>query len=361
MNYPKLVIDTDWIYKNAQLVNDICSKNWISTMAVVKWFEAIPEVVEKIINSWYSYVASSRMRHLKKLQNLRKKIPLVLIRIPQISELEEVVENCDYSLESELDTIKKLNEICKQKNKEHKIILMLDVWDLREWFWDEAELFEAVKYTQENLKNIKIVWIWTNVWCYWAVVPNNENLWKLSQVAEQIEEIIWEKLEIISGWATSSLTILFNWQKLPEKINNLRIWEAILLNRDLPDIWKSEIPGMVNENFTLQAQIIEIKNKPSHPVWELFIDAFGNKPIFDDRWIRKRALLAVWKADFVYPDQLIPRFKWIEILGASSDHLIVDIENYDWELNIWDILEFDMYYWPMLHLSISADVEKVLK
>ena len=49
-------------------------------------------------------------------------------------------------------------------------------------------------------------------------------------------------------------------------------------------------------------------------------------PVFQDRGIRRRALLAVGRQD-IEPDGLSPLTRGVEILGASSDHLVCDIED----------------------------------
>ena len=58
-------------------------------------------------------------------------------------------------------------------------------------------------------------------------------------------------------------------------------------------------------------------------------------------------------------DKLIPLLEGIEVIG-SSDHLIIDIEDCKDKINMGDILEFDMYYAPMLYLTASIGVKKFM-
>ena len=117
---------------------------------------------------------------------------------------------------------------------------------------------------------------------------------------------------------------------------------------------------MHKDTFVLKAQVVEIKHKPTHPIGEVFIDAFGNKPTYEDNGIRKRALLAVGKQDFGLQDNLIPQKQGVKIVGSSSDHLIIDIEDCDIEVKLGDILDFIMYYPPMMYLSGYSAIPKVL-
>jgi len=113
--------------------------------------------------------------------------------------------------------------------------------------------------------------------------------------------------------------------------------------------------------FTLRAEIIEIKDKPSYPAGEIFVDCFGNKGVYIDRGIRKRAILGVGKVDFSLDSQLEPRLQGLEVLGSSSDHLIVDVQDCKEELKVGDILEFGLRYSTMVFLTGSKYVRLEIK
>jgi len=281
----------------------------------------------------------------------------MLVRLPMYCELEDLVKYVDISLNSELSTIELIDSLCKKNNKSHGVILMLDLGDLREGFIDSNELVNAAVFVEKNLEHIELKGIGTNLGCYGAIKPTVENLSKLVAVANEIEKRIGRKLEIISGGSTSSIPLLLE-GKLPKGINNLRVGEGILLNRDLPDLWKVSVLNLHQQTFILKAQVIEIKDKPSYPIGESFIDAFGHIPVYTDRGIRKRAILAVGRQDFGMHDKLIPLLDGVEVIGSSSDHLIIDVENCKEKINVGDVLEFDIYYAPMLYLTASCNVKK---
>ena len=62
-------------------------------------------------------------------------------------ETENVITYADVSVNSEYDTILRLNHYAQIHDKPHKVILMADLGDIREGFTDYQELFEAVSYT----------------------------------------------------------------------------------------------------------------------------------------------------------------------------------------------------------------------
>ena len=89
------------------------------------------------------------------------------------------------------------------------------------------------------------------------------------------------------------------------------------------------------------------------------MDAFGNVVAYVDRGIRRRALLAIGKQDFSSHDKLTPCEQGVEIIGCSSDHLIVDIEDCKKNIEVGDIMDFYIFYESMLFLCSSEYITKV--
>jgi Predicted amino acid racemase len=355
--YPLLEINLRKIYENARIIVEKCRENGVSVSGVIKGFNAINCIVKEFVRAGCDHIASSRLEQLIELRKQGMKTTTMLIRLPMESEIEELVKYVDISLNSEWETIELIEKACSKHKVQHGVVLMYDLGDLREGFFDTKELVNQALYIENNLNYVKLMGIGTNLGCYGSIKPTSKNLGKLSELASSISSMIGRKLEIVSGGGTTSLPLLFD-GTMPAGINNLRIGEAILLNRDLPDLWNTKVPGMHQDTFILKAQIIEIKDKPTYPIGELYLDAFGNKPIFHDKGIRKKALLAVGKQDFVQHESLIPREEGVKIIGSSSDHLIVDIEDSNHKFKVGDITEFYMFYSPMLYLCSSEWVKK---
>ena len=101
----------------------------------------------------------------------------------------------------------------------------------------------------------------------------------------------------------------------------------------------------------------QVQVKPSKPIGEIGQDTFGNVPEFEDRGIRKRAILAVGRQD-VDPSDLRPHTEGVEVLGASSDHLICDVEDAEDLVHVGKILSFDISYNTLLRASTSLYVSK---
>lgn len=356
-NYPLLEINLNKIADNTKYLVDLCNKNNISIAGVIKGVNADEEVVNVLADGGCKYLASSRIEQLTDLKEKNIEKETMLIRMPMKHEIKEVVKYIDISLNSEINTINLLEKECKKQKKEHKIILMVDLGDLREGFFNKEELIDITLYIENNLEYVKLYGIGTNLSCYGSIKPSHENLSYLCEIAQDIEDKIGRKLDIISGGSTTSLPLLFD-NKMPSKINNLRIGEALIIGRDLIDYWGYDLDKMHKDTMILKAEVIEIKEKPTYPIGEMFLDAFGNKPVYEDKGIRKRAILAVGKQDFVNDRDLVPLDENVEIVGSSSDHLIVDIQDSDTNFQVGDIMTFGMFYSNALYLTSSKYVNK---
>lgn len=351
--YPKLVIDLNKIKNNLDKISKMVKKNRCSLMIVTKGYCADMEIYKVLEKSDIDYLADSRIQNLKKYEGTKKE--RVLLRLPMNSEAEEVVKYSDISLNSEISTIRNLNEAAAKQNKTHKILLMIDLGDLREgiFFKNEDEINKTVEEIL-ILKNIELFGLGVNLTCYGAVIPKKDNLSVLVEIARRIENKYNIRLNMISGGNSSSI-YLIDKKELPEGINNLRVGEAFLLGDETA--YSQMLEGFYDDAFTLEAEIIELKEKQSVPIGETGVDAFGNKPVYEDRGIIKRAILAVGRQD-VDPDNLHPIDSNIDILGASSDHLILDMSKSDKEYKVGDTVNFKLSYSSLLRATTSSYVER---
>ena len=107
----------------------------------------------------------------------------------------------------------------------------------------------------------------------------------------------------------------------------------------------------------LKGEIIEMKSKATVPTGNIGVDAFGSIPHYEDKGIRKRAIVAVGRQD-IRLEGLTPVDSNISIFGASSDHLILDVTDSKKELTVGDIVDFKVDYGCLLAAMTSPYVEK---
>ena len=356
--YPRLEINLAHLKHNVAKVVEKCGSYGIQVAGVIKGATGLVEVAKQFDQGGASFIASSRLEQIEDAKNAGIKKPMMLIRVPMLSEVSDVVRLADVSLNSELEVVKALNAEALKQGKIHKVIVMADMGDLREGYWDKDEMADVCEYIEKELSNIQLMGIGTNVGCYGSISPTVETLNDLVEIAEHIEERLGRKLEYISGGATSSLMRVWD-GNIPERINLLRIGEGILLARDLDVFYGYDMSELYQDVFRLKAEVIEVKDKPSHPVGTIAVDAFGHTPVYVDRGIRRRALLGVGKVDYGDPAELLPMEKGIEVLGASSDHTIIDIQDAEKDWKVGDVMEFDICYATIVYLTNCRNVNIV--
>jgi predicted amino acid racemase len=107
----------------------------------------------------------------------------------------------------------------------------------------------------------------------------------------------------------------------------------------------------------VSAPVIECLVKPSMPRGTSAQDAFGGRPVFLDRGDRRRAILAMGRQDTV-PEGLTPIDERVVVLGASSDHLVVDVHDLPEPPRLGDEIAFVPNYAATLAAFTSPYVEK---
>lgn len=357
--YPALRIDHSKLKYNMKTIVGWCAEAGIDVAGIIKVSCGLSSAALDYEEAGAKWIGSSRIEHLRRAKEAGVKVPLLMIRVPMLSELDEVVEICDYSLQSELRTLDAINEAAAAAGKLHNVILMADTGDLREGFIDYDEMTEVAVKVENELHNLHLAGIGTNLGCTGSVKPTGDKMELLVSIAERIEKAIGRELEIISGGASSSLMPVFD-GVMPERVNMLRIGESSFVG-DMGDLrnayGRTEADCLHGDVVTLDAQVIESKIKPSHPIGELGVNAFGERPVYVDRGNRRRILLGVGRADYGETGDLVPLLDGAFIEAASGDHTIVDIEECKTKLEVGDIMTFKLKYSAILRLSGSENVK----
>lgn len=352
MRYPALIVEKAKLTHNTKIITERAAQYGIEVTAVTKCYCAIPELAEAQVKGGVKMLADSRVENLKKMAGIA--VPKMLIRIPMISQADEVVRYADISMNSEIGVIRALSEAAVRQEKIHRIILMIDIGDLREGCWPEDAMGiadEALK-----LKGVLLCGVGANFSCFGGIMPERKNLNMIVDTAKQLEAKHGVQMTILSGGNSVTYDTMINGQ-VPKEINHFRLGETILLGIDSGA--GKLVEGAYQDAFTLKAEIIELKDKPSKPIGRVGIDAFGNVPEFEDIGIRKRAICAIGRQD-LRVENVTPRLKGAQILGASSDHMIIDVTDCGEPLKVGDVMSFDMAYGGLLSAATSEYVTKYM-
>lgn len=349
MPTPRLEIDLGKIAHNAKTLKDLYGSKGIDIMGVTKVVCGNPDIADVLLKSSITILADSRISNIRKMRDSGIETQFLLLRAPFLSQAEAVVKYADISLNSELAIIQKLSYFAVKHHTTHQVILMVELGDLREGCLPE-DLDSLIPQVLE-LEGIEFVGLGTNLACFGGVKPDDNKMDYLSSITRDIEQKFGLILEFVSGGNSAN----YNWFKTVRnvgRINNLRLGESIFLGCET--LYREPIPGLFTDAFSLIAEVIESKIKPSLPYGEVAQDAFGNVPEFQDQGPIRRAILGVGLQD-VSVSGLTPRMD-VNILGASSDHIIIDAKEID--LKVGHELEFDLNYGALLAAMTSPYVIK---
>lgn len=317
----RLLIDLDKLRRNAVALADMCHANGISVAAVTKVFCADEKMVQVLAAAPIDYLADSRLANLARYP--RKGPPGMLLRLPAPGDAVDTLRLCDISLNSEVKTLVQMETAAKKLGALHDVILMVDMGDLREGihYTDTKQLYHCAEYVKE-CEMLRLAGFGLNLTCYGGVLPTRENLSRFCDIAMQVAQHYHVEEPIFSGGNSSSLYLLQRGE-MPPAINNLRLGEVLV--RGIETAWQQPVKGLETDVVCLDAEVIELQEKPSLPEGPSGKNAFGEIPApVQDKGRRMRALQAVGRQD-TDPDGLVCLTPGVEVLGASSDHLICDV------------------------------------
>jgi len=330
---PRIEIDLDKLAHNARKQTALYGSKGISVTAVTKGVCGSPRIASALLDSGIHSFGDSRIANIQKMREAGLEAQFMLIRAPMPSEVEQVVEFIDVSLNTEISVIRLLARQAAKRGKIQQIILMIDLGDLREGILPSD--VEPMVAEVMGLRGVKLIGIGTNLACFGGVRPTEANMQALSAIVGNLQRKFGVTFEVVSG-------------------GNSANYQWFVSAPDIGLVTRERIPGLYMDAFTLVAEVVELKTKPSQPYGEIAQDAFGHVNKFDDKGNMARAILAIGRQD-VDGSVIKPRIK-ADILGASSDYLILDVSDLD--LKVGAEVQFDVGYSALLKAMMSPYVEK---
>jgi ornithine racemase len=346
-----LNIDLEKVTANTRAV--VAALGGVEVVAVTKVTCGSPEVGRAMLDGGAVALGESRLQNAERHRVAGITAPMWLLRSPTPDQAGETVRLTDVSLNSEMETVVGLDAAAGRSGKGHGVVAMVDLGDLREGVLP-ADLPAFVERI-ESLPHLDLVGIGVNLTCYGAIVPSDENLGQLVDLARRTEAQIGRPLACVSGGNSGSIGMVVS-DRMPAGVTSLRVGETILLGVDT--LTREPTLDLHTDAFVLSAAVIECKVKPSLPTGTIAQDAFGTAPRFVDRGERLRAIVALGRQD-VIAENLRPTAAGVEILGASSDHLILDVHDADPAPRVGDELRFVPGYGALLQAFTSPYVHKL--
>lgn len=356
MAYLKLYRDR--LQHNYTFLTKILSEKDVSWGVVTKLFCGNEMFLKEIADLGVVEMHDSRISNLKTIKKVCPNVQTVYIKPPPRHSIKSIIKYADVSFNTEFETIKLLSDEAVVQDKRHKIIIMIEMGDLREGVMREELIafYESVF----RLPKIDIVGIGTNLNCLHGVMPSSDKLIQLALYKQIIELKLDIKIPWVSGGTTVTLPLLIRGD-LPAGVNHFRLGEALYFGADL--FSGTKIEGMRDDILKLYTEIIEIYVKPVVPSGEMGLDPMGQMTEIDESLIGQtstRAIVDVGQLD-INPDFLIPEDPDVSIVDASSDMLVLDVADNKRNLKVGDEVSFNLKYMGALGIMNSRYIDKVVE
>lgn len=342
---------------NYAFLDKLFKDNNIEWAVVSKMLCGNKDYIQEIIGLGVREMCDSRISNLKAIKDLNPNVNTVYIKPPAAKNIAKVVKYANTSFNTEIATIRALSKEAKKQGVLHKVLIMIELGDLREGVLGEdllgfyREVFE--------LPNIDVLGIGANLNCLHGVMPSQDKLIQLSLYKQLIEAKFNRKIPFVSGGTSVVVPLLFTHQ-VPKGINHFRIGEMLYFGNNL--FTDEPIPELKQDVFKLYAQIIELTEKPKVPIGNLATNPSGEAFEIDEEEYGQthyRAIIDLGLLD-IQPEYLVPDDGSISVTGASSDMLVLDLGENDYEYQVGDIISFNLKYMGALSLLNSDYIEKQL-
>ena len=342
---------------NYEYLDTLFKKNDIKWGITTKLLCGNRDFINEVIDLKIGEVHDSRISNLKVVKNIDPDTVTIYIKPPPKDTIPELIKYADISLNTELSTMHELSEEAVRQDKIHKVIIMIEMGDLREGVMrdDLVDFYEKVF----RLPGLKVVGLGTNLNCLHGVMPDGDKLIQLALYKQIIELRFKKKIPLVSGGTTVTIPLLLNSQ-LPDGINHFRVGEALFFGKDL--FSDSVIDGMSDQVMELYTQIIEISEKPMVPTGDLGVNPQGKTAQINEEDRGKtayRAIIDIGTLD-IQPNYLIPVNDNLTILDASSDMLVLDVGENPEGYKVGDMIRFKLKYMGALGLMSSDYIEKTV-
>jgi predicted amino acid racemase len=343
--------------ENYTFLNKLFKKNKIEWGVVTKVLCGNKLFIKEVLDLGVRQAHDSRISNLKVIKSIDPSVQTVYIKPPAKRVIPSLVKYADVSVNTSYPTIKMISEEAAKQNKVHKIVIMIEMGDLREGILGD-DLIDFYSRVFE-LPNIDVIGIGANLNCLNGVMPTQDKLIQLSLYEQLIEAKFDRKITWVSGGSSVTIPLLFK-KLIPKSINHMRIGETLYRGVDLFE--ETTIPGMHDDVFKLYAEIIELYNKPKVPTGEIGHNVAGEIPEFDEADYGKssyRAILDIGLLD-IDMDHLKPDDETLEFTGASSDMIVLDLEKNEKGYKVGDLISFSLTYMGILAIMNSFYITKVV-
>lgn len=348
-------LNKEKLLHNFYFLDDLFERNNIKWGVVSKILCGNKDYLKLLLDLGIKEIHDSRISNLKVIKRINPNVQTVYIKPPPKRTIRSLVKYADVSLNTEYEAIKLISEEAQRQNVKHRVIIMVEMGDLREGVMgDELVDFYSSVF---QLTNIEVIGLGTNLNCLNGIMPTHDKMVQLSLYKQLIEAKFNKKIPWISGGSSVTIPMIFK-KLIPAGVNHFRIGETLFFGNDL--ITSKPIKGMKTDIFKLYTEIIELTEKPMVPMGEIGTNVAGESPEIDESNYGKtsfRAILDIGLLD-IDTKNIKPVKKNFKFSGASSDMIVMDIGRNSGKLKVGDLIEFKLDYMGALRILNSDYIDK---
>ncbi|SHG62922.1 alanine/ornithine racemase family PLP-dependent enzyme [Cognatishimia maritima] len=348
MNSPRLEIDLQKIRYNTRTIVERLKRRGIRVTAVTKAVCGHPAIARAMLDGGAEGLADARLTNAKRLRQAGMTCPITLIRTPMLSQVDDVVQVCEASYNTEKAVIAALAVAARQQNTVHGVILMVELGDQREGI--RSQDLGAMAQHVVDLPGVALKGIGANFACLSGIAPTAAKMQALTALANDIEGQCGPFLETVSGGNSATLPWALERHAIG-RINDLRLGEAILLGVD--PVTGDQIGGLFSDACTLIAEVIEVDIKPVQPSVSLADHLKATIQSAPDTLGTTRLILAVGQQDSDMAG--LSMLVGTTLIGATSDHLIIGMK--DPALCVGSEMRFQMDYGALMRAAAAPDIQ----
>lgn len=352
-----LTIDLEALHHNIQTIDRWVSAHEASWTLVTKCLCGHEATLRALQAIGIRSMADSRLGNLEAIAALESPVESWYLRLPHLPQIATIVRLTDVSLNSEIETIKALSAEAVRQDRHHRVVIMVELGDLREGVLPGGL---ADFYTQVfELPNLEVIGIGSNLGCLSGAMPNVDLFAQLGLYREWLELKFERKIPFISAGTSVALPLLRDGQ-LPEAVNHFRIGESAFLGTDL--IRGDKLEGLRDDAFTLDVEVVEVKEKSMTPVGETndmtpfeALSADVHEP--GERGYRAILTIGQLDTEIAGLTPLDPRHS---IVGASSDLTVVSLGENEQDIRVGETIRFRPSYGALVRLMLDKYIDKIV-
>lgn len=352
-----LKINVKNILGNIQKLNDYFSENNVEWTLITKMFGGEKEVLEKIlvdesIKNIHS-IGDARISNLRAIKKIKPDLVTMYIKPPAVNQVPNIIKYADISMNSSYETISELNKEAKKQGKIHRVIVMIEMGELREGILREniVDFYRRIF----NLDNINVIGLGTNLGCMYGIEPTYDKLIQLSLFRLLLEEKFKRKIDLISGGSSITLSLLKQ-NRLPKGINHLRIGETAFFGIDL--ISGKKFKNLSQNTFDFSAEILELEWKSNQPDGVQSDASIGHTVDYSKLPSESWRAIADFGVMDVDVNDLTPKDKDVRFFGTTSDMTVYTLGESKKKYKVGGKIHFEPNYMAIARLMNSRYVTR---